>query len=215
MDLSDPKRVVGHGYDRIGAFYERWSAKVPDHARERYTKLLLYELPKRATVLDLGCGSGELLTRHLSPRFEVTGVEISHHTVELARRNVPEATFIHADMSSVEFPPESFDRVCAFYSLTHLPREELPALFRSISLWLKPGGMMVASLGGGENPGSIETDWIEGVPMYFAGYPPEKNKEIVEASSLNVVNARLETIQEESGEVVFHWVLARKPRNCA
>lgn len=103
MDSSNPKQVVDHGYDRIGASYEHWSSKAVDHARERYTKLLLEELPERAAVLDLGCGSSK-------------------------------------------------------------------------------------------NPGSIKTDCIKGVPMYFAGYPPEKNREIVEECGLNVVNARLETL---------------------
>ncbi|CAN5705777.1 class I SAM-dependent methyltransferase [soil metagenome] len=212
MEPSDPKQVVEHGYDQIGAAYGHWSSKATDQARERYTKLLLNELPKRSRVLDLGCGSGELLTRHLSHRFEVTGVELSRHMVELARRNVPEANFIHADMSSVSFPPGSFDGVCAFYSLTHLPREELPTLLRSITSWLKPGGILVTSLGSDDNPGSVETNWINGIPMYFAGYPVEKNIEIVEESGLKVMDARLETIHEKDGPVAFLWIVARKPR---
>lgn len=212
MEPSDPKHVVERGYDQIGAAYESWSEKATDHARERYTKLLLDELPERAKVLDLGCSSGELLTRRLSCRFAVTGVELSNYVVELARQNVPEATFIHADMSLVDLPPGNFDGVCAFYSLNHLPRDELPTLLKSVASWLKPGGLLVASLGSGENPGSIETDWISGVPMYFAGYPAEENKKIVEKSGLKIVDARLETIHEKDGPVAFLWIVAQKPR---
>ena len=89
------KHIVEQGYDRIGADYERWSEKATDHARERYTKLLLDVLPERAVVLDLGCGSGELLTRQLSRHFEVHRSRNSpHHMVELARQNAPVATFV-------------------------------------------------------------------------------------------------------------------------
>jgi ubiquinone/menaquinone biosynthesis C-methylase UbiE len=154
----NPKDIVEQGYDRIGDEYERWSAKATDPARERYLKVLLKHLPKGAQVLDLGCGSGALATRRLSERFQITGVELSSRMVELARRNVPSATFVRADMASVEFPPELFDGVCAFYSLTHLPQEELLALLRRVARWLKPGGLFVASMGSGEDPGSMEDE---------------------------------------------------------
>jgi SAM-dependent methyltransferase len=209
----DPKDIVGQGYDRIGAEYERWSAaRVADPARERYLGVLLDNLPKGATVLDLGCGSGALLTRHLAERFHVTGVELSSRMVELAQRNVPSARFICADMASVTFPPNSFDGVCAFYSLTHLPREELPPLLRKVATWLKSDGLFVASMSSGEDPGSVEKDWVGGVPMYFAGYAAEKNEELVEEAGLRVISARREVVREEGEAVTFLWVVAKKPR---
>jgi SAM-dependent methyltransferase len=204
----DPKDIVERGYDRIGAEYERWSAKANDPARERYLGVLFDGLPEGAELLDLGCGSGELLTRRLSERFRVTGVELSSRMVELARRNVPGATFVRADMASVEFPPERFDGVCAFYSLTHLPPGELPALLRKVATWLKPGGLFVASMSSGEDPGSVEDDWVGGAPMYFAGHAAEKNEELVEDAGLRVVSARRKAIREEGGSVTFLWVVS-------
>ncbi len=115
----DPKDIVEQGYDRIGEEYERWSTKGTDPARERYLKVLLEGLPKGAQVLDLGCGSGALATRRLSERFQITGVELSSRMVELAQHNIPTATFVRADMASVEFPawlalsPGSLDLVRA------------------------------------------------------------------------------------------------------
>jgi SAM-dependent methyltransferase len=208
----DPKDVVEQGYDRIGDEYERWSAaKVADSARERYLSVLLDGLPGGATVLDLGCGSGALLTRHLAERFRVTGVELSSRMVALARRNVPDATLICADMASVTFAPDSFDGVCAFYSLTHLPREELPPLLHKVASWLKPGGLFVASMSSAEDPGCVENDWVGGIPMYFAGYAAQKNEELVKATGMHVVSACEEVIREEGEAVTFLWVVAKKP----
>ncbi len=207
----DPKDIVERGYDRIGEGYERWSSKASDPARERYLGVLLNNLPEGAAVLDLGCGSGKLSTRPLSQRFQVTGVELSSRMVELARRNLPTATFVRADMASVEFPPERFDGVCAFYSLTHLPPEGLPVLLRKVEYWLKPGGLFVASMGTGEDPGSVEEEWAGGAPMYFAGYAAEKNKELVQDVGLRIVSARPEAVREEGGSVTFLWVVAKKP----
>lgn len=208
----DPKDIVEQGYDRIGEEYERWSAKGTDPARERYLKVLLEGLPKGAQVLDLGCGSGALATRRLSERFQITGVELSSRMVELAQRNIPTATFVRADMASVEFPPELFDGVCAFYSLTHLPQKELPILLRRVARWLKPGGLFVASMGSGEDPGSVEDEWVGGVPMYFAGHTVQTNEELVEEAGLRVVSARTEAVREAGGDVTFLWMVAKKPR---
>jgi SAM-dependent methyltransferase len=209
----DPKDIVEQGYDRIGDEYERWSAaKVTDSARERYLGVLFDTLPGGAAVLDLGCGSGALLTRHLAERFYVTGVELSSRMVQLAQCNVPSAIFICADMASVTFPPSNFDGVCAFYSLTHLPREELPPLLHKVTSWLKPGGLFVASMSSGEDPGGVEDDWVGGVPMYFTGYAAEKNEELVEDAGPRVVSARGEVVREEGEAVTFLWVVAKKPR---
>jgi ubiquinone/menaquinone biosynthesis C-methylase UbiE len=208
----DPKDIVEQGYDRIGEEYERWSAKATDPARERYLKVLLEGLPKGAQVLDLGCGSGALATRRLSERFQITGVELSSRMVELARRNIPSATFVRTDMASVEFPPERFDGVCAFYSLTHLPQKELPTLLRRVARWLKPGGLFVASMGSGEDPGSVEDEWVGGVPMYFAGHAVQTNEELVEEAGLRVVSAGTEAVREEGGDLTFLWMVAKKPR---
>jgi ubiquinone/menaquinone biosynthesis C-methylase UbiE len=208
----DPKDIVEQGYDRIGEEYERWSTKGTDPARERYLKVLLEGLPKGAQVLDLGCGSGALATRRLSERFQITGVELSSRMVELAQRNIPTATFVRADMASVEFPPELFDGVCAFYSLTHLPQKELPILLRRVARWLKPGGLFVASMGSGEDPGSVEDEWVGGVPMYFAGHAVQTNEELVEEAGLRVVSARTEAVREAGGDVTFLWMVAKKPR---
>lgn len=199
----DPKDTVERGYNCIGVEYERCSEGTTNYARDRYARVLLNGLPEDAAVLDLGCGSGELLTRRLAKHFQVTGVELSSRMVEQARQNIPNATFVRGDMASVEFALESFDAICAFYSLIHLPPEELPSLLHNVASWLRPGGLFIASTGSGADPGSVQDDWVAGVPMYFASYSAERNEQIVEEARLHFTSAYLETIQEEGGDIAF------------
>jgi SAM-dependent methyltransferase len=113
----DPRRIVAEGYDRVADRYAQWAYhEVVDEARPRYVALVLDSLPEGASVLELGCGGGGPSTRQLAARFSLTGVDISARQVELARQSAPGATFIHADMSRVEFPSSSFDGVVAFYA---------------------------------------------------------------------------------------------------
>jgi ubiquinone/menaquinone biosynthesis C-methylase UbiE len=134
---NDIKRMVAESYDRIAdAYFERFG-----QSSVRTAKLaeLIAELPARATVLDLGCGIGEPVVRsYVAHGFRVTGVDASLGQIERARRNVPEATFIYTDMTSVQFPAETFDAVSAFYSITHVPKNEHAALVQRIATCATP-----------------------------------------------------------------------------
>jgi SAM-dependent methyltransferase len=206
----DPKRIVADGYDQIAERFLPWAEGIGGRVRERYAQVLADGLADGAAVLELGCGAGIPVARRLAERFRVTGVDISRRQIELARRNVPGATFIHGDMARQAFPPGSFDAVAAFYALTHVPREEHGPLLRDIASWLRPGGLFVASMGAGSDPGTVEAGWL-GVPMYFSGYNSHAGKALVRRSGLRIERAREETIDEDGRPATFLWVVARKP----
>ena len=210
VDGQDPRRIVADGYDRIAERYARWtSEEVVDEARPRYAAVLLEGLPEGSTVLELGCGGGGPTTRQLAARFALTGVHISARQIELARRNVPRAAFIHGDMSRLELAPSSFDGVASFYSFLHLPYGELPPLLARIGAWLRPNGLLVATMAAGRDTGAVEPDWL-GAPMYFSGYSLEENRSLIEQAGLQIVDLRTETILENGRPVRFLWAVARK-----
>jgi ubiquinone/menaquinone biosynthesis C-methylase UbiE len=94
-------------------------------------------------VLDLGCGSGVPSTRRLAPHFLVTGVDGSAAQIAAARRNVPEATFMHGDVVDLELHAASYDAVTMLYALSHLPRTEHAAVLGRIHRWLRPNGLLL------------------------------------------------------------------------
>ena len=165
----DPKRIVADGYDVIAQRYLEWSPLRPSEARRRYLDLACDLIPAGARVLELGCGAGIPMTAALADGRDVTGVDISATQIALARENVPSATFLQADMTALDFPPDSFDAVVAFYSLTHVPRDEVAPLLARIRGWLRPGGSFIATMGVEDDPGGIEDDWL-GVHMYFSHF---------------------------------------------
>jgi cyclopropane fatty-acyl-phospholipid synthase-like methyltransferase len=146
MDNRDAKKLVAFGYNQIADAYLRQYT----HSAVRERKLAELErgLPPQARVLDLGCGAGIPVAREMIARgFKVTGVDVSTQQIEQARRNVPEAELIEGDMTAVEFPPSSFEAVAAFYSITHVPRDEHAALLRRIAEWLTSRGRFLGSFG--------------------------------------------------------------------
>jgi SAM-dependent methyltransferase len=207
---GDPKSIVAEGYDEIALHHLAWSGLAPSPERMQHLQRLLDLLPSDAEVLDLGCGAGVPVTQALAEHCRVTGVDISTEQIELARRHVPDATFIQSDMAALGFPPASFDAVVAFYSLTHVPRAEQAALLGRIAVWLRPGGLLMATMGAGDAPDTVEPDWL-GVPMFFSHFDADTNREMVRRAGLDIADAEVLS-EDEDGELVeFLWVVARRP----
>jgi SAM-dependent methyltransferase len=206
----DPKQIVEEGYDCIAERHHEWAQTTRSEERARYTSVLLDELPPGAEVLDLGCGAGVPTTRELAQRFKVTGVDISARQIALARQNVPDAQFVQADITQLDFAPASFDAVVAFYSIIHVPREEQQKLLQDVASWLHPGGLLVAAMGTHSAQVEFEEDFL-GAPMYWSGFDSETNKHMVEETGLRIISAQKETMPEFGQPVTFLWILARKP----
>jgi SAM-dependent methyltransferase len=161
-------------------------------------------------VLELGCGAGIPMTAAMAEGRDVTGVDISARQIELARENVPAATFVHSDMTALAFQAASFDAVVAFYSLTHVPRDDVPPLLARIREWLRPGGVLVATMGVEDDPGTIEEDWL-GAPMYFSHFSARKNRRLVAEAGFVVDSAEVLVEPEDRDEARFLWVVAHAP----
>jgi SAM-dependent methyltransferase len=204
------RRVVEDGYDRIVERYLEWAGRIARDPRGRFVAELDRRLPEGARVLDLGCGAGLPTARDLSRRFEVVGVDISERQIAAARENVPDATFVHADATHLTFAEGTFDGVAALYAISHMPRDEHAALFERLHGWLRPGGLLVATLGADDSP-DWTGEWL-GVPMFFSSYDTDTNRELLRSAGFELlIDEVLETLEPE-GAVEFLWVLARRRR---
>jgi SAM-dependent methyltransferase len=206
--IEDPKGLVEAGYDAIARRYLEWGE--PSPARLRYLARLIALLPAGADVLELGCGAGVPCTRELARTCRVTGVDISAAQIALARQHVPQATFLQADMAALDLPPASFDAVVAFYSLIHVPRAEHAGLLAQIARWLRPGGLLLATMGAGDTPAGVEEDWL-GAPMFWSHFDAPTNQHLVREAGFSLLEAEVVTEEEDGVPVSFLWVLARVP----
>ncbi len=208
MSIADPRKtVVAAGYDIIAERYLEWPGGA--QVRNYYLRLLYDLVSVGGHVLDLGCGAGVPVAKKLAERASVVGVDISAIQVALARQKVPEASFVNADMMAVEFPPESFDGVSAFFSLTHLPREEHAEMLQRIATWLRPGGVFVASMGDSGLDDLIENEWL-GAPMFFSQLDTATNSHLIRLAGLQPFHEDVVEHIEDECIIRFLWVMARK-----
>jgi ubiquinone/menaquinone biosynthesis C-methylase UbiE len=105
----------------------------------------LWNLPKGAKVLEIGCGEGETLERlERKYGFDATGIDFSLEMVRLAKERGLQANIMYGDGEFLEdFPSRSFEGVVmeCVLSLINLPDEALHEAY----CVLKDGGMLFIS----------------------------------------------------------------------
>lgn len=104
------------------------------------------DLKKGMTVLDAGCGTGNLVHFLLPKEVNVTGIDYSIIGLNQARNKFPSVSFFESDLTKpLSFKNESFDRIVSNNVLYTLPPNNRPALIRELFRILKPGGVIVIS----------------------------------------------------------------------
>jgi cyclopropane fatty-acyl-phospholipid synthase-like methyltransferase len=200
-------QLVAETYDAIADRFAAWREEIVGDPRRFWLEALVSRLPDGAPVLELGCGGGATDTWLLAERFAVTGIDISAEQIARARRNVPTASFVHADFTAIDFQPASFAAVASLYAFNHVPRELLAGLFARVQSWLVPGGYFLAALGATDVPGWTG-EWL-GATTFFSGYPPDVNRRLLAQAGFELELDEVVTFREPEGDVQFHWILGR------
>lgn len=133
-----------------------------DHQLEPLGRRGMAELGLKAgeRVLDIGCGTGQTtlaLAKAVGPQGSVTGVDISHPMLEIARSRatadgVTNLAFMEADAQTQAFDAGSYDAAFSRFGVMFFA--DPVAAFRNIHSALKPGGRLtfVCWRAQGENP---------------------------------------------------------------
>jgi 2-polyprenyl-3-methyl-5-hydroxy-6-metoxy-1,4-benzoquinol methylase len=195
-------RIVREGYDKIAEEYDQ---DREDFDNSKEIQNFVDILPEGASVLDIGCGGGKpILRRMIAEGYNATGIDFSKGMLEVAKRNVPEATLIHGDVTKTEFDENSFDGIISTYAIIHIHKSLHSAIYTRIFKWLKPGGVMLVC--------TAHSDWEEiaeyyGVDMAWSHPTPEASLDMLKEAGFEILFERLVPINDE----IPYWILARKP----
>jgi ubiquinone/menaquinone biosynthesis C-methylase UbiE len=206
---NHPEKIVAMGYDEMAGDYGNWTLRHERPDRAKYTQLLMSNLPEGSSLLELGCGPGAPTTKTLAERYKVTANDISESCLALAKKNAPSANLILSDMTSLDFPPESFDAVVAYYSFHHIPRDRYAPLLNNISKWLRPGGIFMAAMYPYDMENLVTEDW-HGSTMYWSSFDEDTTLGLVKNAGLTVIEQSTESAIEDGKETTFLWLIARK-----
>ena len=112
-------------------------------------RVIAEAMPKSTmTVIDIGCGSGQLTLRIAPLVQRAIGVDISPVMIELLQHNADEAELFNIEgralpIERLEIEPESVDLVISNYALHHLRDRDKSVAVTAAARWLRPGGRLV------------------------------------------------------------------------
>lgn len=131
---------MAYDFDTIAAHYDRMNRLMTFGLDRLWRRHAVREMAG-GEVLDVACGTGDMVVELLKRGCTVTGIDLSEEMLAIAKQKTPQAEYMLADVEHLPFGDESFDAVtCAFgvRNFVHLERG-LDEMLRV----LKPGGRMV------------------------------------------------------------------------
>ncbi|MGA8962516.1 MAG: class I SAM-dependent methyltransferase, partial [Pseudolabrys sp.] len=170
--------IIGH-YERHAAAWDAdransaWNDKPSDKPwHDRFVAML----PKGASVLDLGCGSGSPVARHMAAQgLKITGVDSSPTFISLCRSRLPDHEWIVGDMRRLSLG-RSFQGILAWDSFFHLNHGDQRDMFDIFARHAGPSAVLMFNAGPshGEAIGSYRGD-----PLYHASLGPAEYAELL------------------------------------
>lgn len=155
-------------YDRVADEYVR---RIYDELRHKpLDRALLTRLAQAAgdgLICDVGCGPGQVARFLHEQGARVCGIDLADAMVERARQLNPGIAFQQGDMLGLNVPDGSFTGIAAFYSLIHIPREQMVAALRELHRVLRPGGLLLAAFHLGTDTLHLDEWWGQPVSVDF------------------------------------------------
>jgi SAM-dependent methyltransferase len=176
--------------DRIIDLYERHaSAYIADrgnrlHVEQYWLDRFIGLLPQNAAVLDIGCGSGEPIARHLIERgIRISGIDSSRTLIAHCRERFPDQQWRVADMRGLALE-ECFHGLLAWDSFFHLTTDDQRRMFPIFKRHAAHGATLMFTSGPAQGD-AIGT--YQGEPLYHSSLAPEEYRSLLEANGFRVV----------------------------
>ena len=128
-------------------------------------------------VLDLGTGTGSGAALALGDGRLLTGVDGAAGMLEIARRTVPEATFVEADYAELPFADASFEVAMAVHSL-HFAADPVAVLGEWLRVTVSGGRLSLSA------PGPWAATYLAGFERIYRHYGVRRRAQIPTRTAL-------------------------------
>lgn len=202
------------GYDAVApAYADRFADEFDDKPFDRdVLDDFARHVDGLGTVVDLGCGPGQVAA-HLAGRgVPVVGVDLSPGMVAAAQQRHPDLDFQVGDMRRLAFFDETLAGIAAFYSIIHIPRDEIPAVLAEQRRLLRPGGLVLLAFHVGDRVEHIDEFLGAPVNLDFVFFTRSEMEDHLDTAGFELVWARQRgPYPDVEAQTERAYLLARRP----
>jgi ubiquinone/menaquinone biosynthesis C-methylase UbiE len=142
-------------------------------------------IKKNDQILDIGCCSTAQQARFFRDNgLMVTGIDLSEKCIETAKKNFTDISFLQMDMLDLNFDNETFHAISAFYSIIHIPNENLDGLFSDFNRILKINGKIAITVHAGDFYGYFDEN---GIPVFYRTYTQIELREVLDKHGFRII----------------------------
>lgn len=131
-------------YSELADVYHEMYGSIFDYEKEFRVYNELLKTHNRRSVLEIGCGSGNLAPYFLKENYTYLGLDLYDEMLDIARENHPDAEFIRSDMRDLHLE-QTFDAVVVTgRSLCYITSNRgIMMAFKSIYKTLEAEGILI------------------------------------------------------------------------
>jgi SAM-dependent methyltransferase len=171
-----------------------------------------------AQVADIGCGPGSV-TAHLNDLgAQAFGIDLSPRMIAHARQAHPGLRFEVGSMLALDLPDRCLGGVVAWYSIIHIPDDQLPQAFGQFHRVLLPGGYVLMAFQAGTEVEHVADLSGNAVSLDFHRRQPDQVAAALGQAGLDV-RVRVLREPDDTGEFPERsqqaYLLARRPASPA
>ncbi|MET7423012.1 class I SAM-dependent methyltransferase [Dactylosporangium sp. NPDC005555] len=100
----------------------------------------------RGPVLDLGCGPGHITDHLRGLGADATGIDLVPEFIAHARTCFPDGRYELGSLDRLDAPDQSVAGILAWYSLIHLPPQDLHGVLTEFRRAVAPAGTLVLGM---------------------------------------------------------------------
>jgi len=134
--------LVGNQYDIVAKFYDNVIGRSDESVSYIINKILKYNKSAKS-VLELGCGTGNNLDE-LSKDFIVSGIDLSHKMLKIAKKKIPGGKFYNNDIRNFSLNSKFDVIICMYDTINHLTLfNDWKRIFLNVYTHLNQNGLFI------------------------------------------------------------------------
>lgn len=204
--------------------FETWN-KIASLYQDKFMDLDLYNdsydficssiLKSNATILEIGCGPGNITKYLLSqrPDYDIFGIDIAPNMIELAKKNNPTARFATMDIRNINEIQTKFDGIICGFCLPYLSQVDCQKLISDSYNLLNENGLIYISFVEGDPAKSHFQVSSSGDRSYFNYHDlTDLKNQLIENEFDNITIFKVEYKKSET-EIDIHTILTAKKKS--
>ena len=183
---------------------------------DSYKKFCELLSTSNATVLEIGCGPGNITRRILdwNPNLKVLATDVSVNMIDLARRNNPNIDVQILDCRNLRTIRDKFDGIICGFTIPYLAKIDMSNLMADCAQSLNENGILYLSFVNGDYSDSGFISGSSGDRTYFYYYDLKTIKHALELNNMIIVDHSNKEYKRADDSIEIHTIINARKQSC-